>query len=738
MMRTLFILIFFTPAICLGQFKFVPDQTIPVSVGNKVLAMPWAGGLNSAQANTIDLDGDGTEDLLIFDRTSGKLNPFLLKSGKYIYAPEYTQFFPDDIEHWLILADYNCNGKKDIFTSTLGGIKVYENTSQGSSISWKKIADPLFGEGFSRPVNIQLNHTDIPVISDLDGDGDLDILVYNFSTGHHIDYFKNLSKEEFGNCDSLHLKRITRTYGKIDECGCNNFAFEGDSCDYEEEFFSSIPAMRQKKLEHVAGRSMLALNIDDTGKKDLIIGMEECDQLFHLFNKGSQNEAMYKGFTNAFPNTSHPVEMNTFPAAFFQDINSDGVKDLIVSPNVNANISLQIDFQNSVWFYKNKGSNQKPVFEFVSRNFLQSEMIDVGENASLAFFDYDGDGDLDLFISHHGNPSKDGYISTIWHFENTGTRQSPSFKLVTKDFLNLSILKLYNASIAFSDLNSNGKLDLAIMAASEFPQFKDIYYCLNLGKNTSSNTFDPEQIKTLPIRLNTRDNVCFTDINRDGKFDLLIGKASGRLEYFQNTGSKNAPEFTLIQNDFLGITDNTRKRNIFPVVADLNQDGKPELIITNSSGDIWIYEDFQNKGNTALTKEVIFSSVSQNFGKANIGYKNQLAIANIFDDGRPAIFAGSAQGGIWVFKQEAFTGGNIPEIHFSIYPNPTKGNINLSANTEVVAAIFSMQGKLLQHTAALQAGKTHTIQTNHLPNGMYIIKVKSKDQQATKKIIIDR
>ena len=56
-----------------GQFTYTIDQSIPVEENGKVLSMPWAGGINSAQVNTMDLNGDNKDDLVIFDRTSNKL-----------------------------------------------------------------------------------------------------------------------------------------------------------------------------------------------------------------------------------------------------------------------------------------------------------------------------------------------------------------------------------------------------------------------------------------------------------------------------------------------------------------------------------------------------------------------------------------------------------------------------------------------------------------------------------------
>jgi hypothetical protein len=41
------------------------------------------------------------------------------KNGKYAYVHDlsYEEQFPKDLQEWVLLADYNGDGKKDIFTS---------------------------------------------------------------------------------------------------------------------------------------------------------------------------------------------------------------------------------------------------------------------------------------------------------------------------------------------------------------------------------------------------------------------------------------------------------------------------------------------------------------------------------------------------------------------------------------------------------------------------------------------
>jgi hypothetical protein len=48
------------------QISFDPITNLPVSG----LKNPWAGGFNSVQFFSINLDGDSREDLVVFDRSA--------------------------------------------------------------------------------------------------------------------------------------------------------------------------------------------------------------------------------------------------------------------------------------------------------------------------------------------------------------------------------------------------------------------------------------------------------------------------------------------------------------------------------------------------------------------------------------------------------------------------------------------------------------------------------------------
>ncbi len=218
------VLLFLTHTV-VAQFNYVIDQSVPVTDQNDAaISMPWAGGLNAAQINTLDLNGDGQQDLAVFDRTSDRVITFLNVNNQYRPAPEYETFFPSEITNWMLLRDYNGDGKKDIFTGDNLGIKVYTNvTEPGGSLQWRQFlftgvgskSTVLLTKYSSGKINLQLNGDDLPSIGDADGDGDLDLFVTRYPNGSTIELHKNFSVERYGTTDSLDIERAIATWVEL-------------------------------------------------------------------------------------------------------------------------------------------------------------------------------------------------------------------------------------------------------------------------------------------------------------------------------------------------------------------------------------------------------------------------------------------------------------------------------------------------------------------------------------------
>ena len=114
-----------------SQISFSQNNSINVIENNSILQNAWAGGLNFCQFSEIDFNLDGNKDIFIFDRSGkntinngNRIVPMLYieETNEYVFAPEYVNNFPENLENWVLLVDYNQDGKEDIFTSTSNAI----------------------------------------------------------------------------------------------------------------------------------------------------------------------------------------------------------------------------------------------------------------------------------------------------------------------------------------------------------------------------------------------------------------------------------------------------------------------------------------------------------------------------------------------------------------------------------------------------------------------------------------
>jgi hypothetical protein len=735
LMRTLAFLLLFLPGVACAQFLYEMDQSIPVvGEGSIALKYPWSGGLNAVQINTLDLNHDAKDDLVIFERMGDLVLTFLQVDGEYVYAPQYEVLFPQGITNWLLLRDFNGDGRKDIFTGDALGVKVYLNKTQaGQPLTWEPFLffngtakGPLLLTKKTTKVPLQMSYDDLPSIADADGDGDLDIFSMDFPGASRIEFHKNFSKERYGSLDSLDFERVSPTTGwaGVRECGCGEFAFNNTVCS------------TGGRENHAGGKSLFAFDADNDGDLDMLFAEAECDQLF-LFENESGNADPNEAVVNSAVPYPETFSMVNFPSPYREDVDFDGVKDLILSPNLFAREFAETNLKQSVWFYKNTGTNAEPSYAAVNKTFLQGDMIDVGDNAVPAFFDVDNDGDQDMFIGCYLNQNYEA--ASVYFFENTGTATEPQFEFVTDDYRTLSALEHVNIKPKFADMNNDTKIDLVFTAQTG--TVTQLYYILNTG--TSAADFSSGVTSTGFTVTWREENITPVDVNQDGLQDLIVGRLNGALDYWRNTGTASAPVFTLEQENYLALSSTVLRQSPSVAIGDLSNDGKDELIYGDQSGKLTVISNFREAADASgSVTEIVYNSTLDAYIAQNLGGRIWPTITSLYSFPKTEIVAGNILGGLHILKNRYPTTGvsgegEIVEPVIEVYPNPAFSHQMLTVEVDAPAEfqVFTVLGQSIGQPVRLESSQPfHPVIA--LLKGIYVLRFSIRGKTYSRKIVI--
>ncbi|WP_305983055.1 T9SS type A sorting domain-containing protein [Roseivirga thermotolerans] len=701
-----------------AQVAFTFDQTVELRQDNERLARAFEGGLNSAQFQTMDLNMDGQQDLVIFHRQSGHLTTYIRQDDEWVFDPSYAFQFPADVVNWMVLTDFDCDGKKDLFTNTTLGIKVYRNMSTSEGVAWQLASEFL---RFDQGSNLQVSATDIPGFADVNGDGALDILSYRFGSSGSIEYYQNT-----GSCGSLNFTRITRNWGDFYDCGCNNFSFgqpcQENSGEAAEEAETSEPAV----ILHAGGKTILPFDADNDGDIDIVASDELCTNLVFFENKGTTQQASITDF-HPFP-SQDPVAFEFFPSAFLLDTDFDQVMELVVSTNIDRNLGNRVNFTNHIQVFDNSGNNLNPTFEG-KQPFLQHEMVDLGEDAYPAFWDYDADGDLDLFVGHAGQPTPNGLVSSLWLFENTGNRFNPSFALATTDFQNLSSLGYAGFKPQMADIDNDGITDIVLQA-----QTGGNSAAIFLLKGLGDGRFETPVNLNLPTTPN--NNPLVYDIDGNGLADVLLGGAFGGLTAFINEGNLRFRE----EEQFGGFENDFTRQVLSVAVANWSGTSKPQLLTIDSQGALTLYEAPFNAAFQKGPSVTTLISEGNNLRPSRLGRSNYLAAADLFGNGKPSLVVGTKRGGLLLLRNVGTgNGGSENDLRVSLSPNPSADSVRLLVNANAMVSVVDTSGRLISEPVAVADAEVTTLDFSSYPVGLYLIRIVSSDGRSiTKKLLIQR
>ncbi len=325
-------------------------------------------GLRSSTIDSGDLDGDGDVDIAVSNIFSHSIT-LAFNDGNGNFNNIVNLPLESDRKHpvALTIGDLDGSGNLDLAVAFVQNLtRAQLGTPAESGIAF------LYSEEDGSYIQIFQPISGIPSalkISDLDGDGDNEVIVSNNG--------------------ELKLDEVKLTLN-VYEAGIYSFDNRGHGL-----FSSNLPKYTDGSLV-----DFLAFDYNQDGNKDIVgvnQGATDLDSSFNLIYT-YMNISIFNGTGDKLAEYM-PLDINFFPWSLDKgDFNSDGLEDIAVS-NVGDMDGLAsfLGTNASINIFENKGDRFSPLVSIPAPGMAFSVLVD----------DYDMDGDVD-------------YITTVQEIVNVG------------------------------------------------------------------------------------------------------------------------------------------------------------------------------------------------------------------------------------------------------------------------------------------------------------------------------
>jgi len=634
-----------------------------------------------------DVNGDGRPDLMLwgdnefvqFYRNQAGSGPFpLFLEDRNLFQVKRLGRFDRRVQ--VAAGDLNADGVPDLIVgSGSGALYQYFGTGKGEPAGFRSVPEPLLPSpkrAFAAPA-----------LADIDGDGDLDLIVGD--RNGRLELIRNagtpqapqwraedvfFARVDVGSLSSPSFLDVDGD-GDLDLIVGNSLGnvvlFENRGDKAKPDF--ALVSVRFGNLRLPGHATPAAFAWNPKGPPDLVSGATDGN----LYS-AVRNQAVKASAGNAWLPENQPwsgIHVGSYSAPQFADFSGDGRPDLIAGTGEGA-LALwryegsvpreqlaragQAPGRNLVpdggGFVLEDGQAAQPAGlapndlearagmrllqprEFPLDPIFVEESnsltaLSAGRNTVPVFADLNGDGLPDLLV---GNAQ-----GQLHFFRNRGPRVAPVWEKVTEKFAGYDGGR--NAAPALADLDGDGDLDLIV--GNEAGQVR-------LWENAGSAQKPEYRARPDALRgIQVGNNAVpvFVDLDGDGKPELLVGNLKGAL-YFYRRKPGAALDYELVDRRFAGLNAGI---SASPHVADLNNDRAAELLIGSDLGKIYVFQ------RTATSP--LYSSGWKRQDAFLEGLKfspgSHPAIADLDGDGDADLLSGSDKGPLRFFRNNVL----VPE-----------------------------------------------------------------------------
>lgn len=501
-----------------------------------------------------DFDNDGWKDLFV---TNGYLHDFT-NMDVVKYNENYFRSINGEVEPKHIMEMLSKLPSSDV--------KNYIYKNNGDLTFTNKVMN----WGFDASSN-----SSGAVYSDLDNDGDLDLIVNNLNKPAFIyqnqsdsikHYLKVKLKGLKGNTDGLGAK-VTIYYGNklqlVDQMPAKGYLSSVSSTLHfglgKEKGVDSV------RVLWVTGKQQVIKNV----QADLTLYVNELEAVnsYHapvipppLFKAVSAPLAytQVKNTINDFKRQTLLVNALSFsgPCMAKADVNGDGLEDVFVGGDVNT--------AGTVFIQQKNGS-----FKGSQTGFEQDK---ASEDADAIFFDANHDGFQDLYVVSGGynNYAVNDVLLQDRLYLNDGKGN------FSKSSDALPQMRSSKSCARVADFNGDGYPDIFVggrVIPSRYPEAPESYLLINDGKGHFKDQLEKVSPGIKLIGMVT--DAAWVDLNGDKKLDLITVGEWMPIKVFINSNGKLVDKTTTyFDKEYSGFWNKIS-------VADMNGDGKPDLIVGN-------------------------------------------------------------------------------------------------------------------------------------------------------------